>query len=604
MWLRIWPGRLPAQPRPKAQKLILHVDMEAFRFEGATEILVENSGAAAVTAITVHAGANLAIGAAQFRGKPVPAAAVTRQAEYEFLHFDLDAAGIAPLASGERAVLDIAFSAEISANMGGFYRARYEINIDSEDNKVMATPRATPEYEWLAVTDFEPTDARTAFPCFDEPALKAEFTVEIWTQPGWKVLGNMPQVAEARSGGESETGVSRRRVGELGAELTSRFLFEPTPLISTYLVCYTINKFDSVRLGTIAAWGAPHVVPRLEFSVQMARYSLAFYADAFSRAYFVPKLDMLACPSFEAGAMENVGLVTFRDSALIAVGPSPGTFEPPGQKQKRGDAVAAVSSGRGRRGKITASAAGAPLAASSASELQYVAVVISHELSHQWFGDLVSPEWWDYLWLNEAFAAYMEALPVARAFPEWGVESQFIIGAVLGGLFVFFVVFFSFFVCLFFFRDRNRPFFLTMNIPRSRAENLLPSMLADALPSSHPIESHVNSPIEIQSSFDAIVYEKGASVIRMAANFLGEAVFFDGIAQFIRENAYATGTTQKLFDALSEASTRAMGFVLFKKKSFFFLLMLLLLLLCELNPHPPRFFPNSTGHPTAPTRSM
>jgi puromycin-sensitive aminopeptidase len=311
----------------------------------------------------------------------------------------------------------------------------------------------------LAVTQFEAADARRLFPCFDEPAFKAVWRV---------VVTGVPRGAVAISNGvvtrDEDDGRGGRRV-----------TFAATPPLSSYLIALVVGPLVSspvvsVRNLEVRTWTTPEKQHLSAFAQETATAVLPRLEDYFGLPYPFGKLDQIGVPDFEAGAMENAGAVTFREVALLA---DPAT---------------------------------APLAVQ-----KRVAEVITHELAHQWFGNLVTMEWWDDLWLNEAFATWMAYKIVDDWRPSWRIWMDF-----EGG--------------------------------KGAA------LALDALVSAHPIRAEVRNAEEAGESFDAITYEKGGAVLRMLEGFLGADKFRDGIRLYMRRHREANATADDLWGALAEAS--------------------------------------------------
>ncbi len=351
--------------------------------------------------------------------------------------------------SGKRATLLLDFSREVDDLLAGFYRCR---GLSSSGETFL-----------MATTQFEATDARRAFPCFDEPRMKATFALSVSVPPGYSAVSNMPE-----EGREEEDGGGYRLV------------FARSPRMSTYLLHLSIGRWD--RVSTVAAgveisvYAPPGRSGDGEFALEVARRLLPWYNDYFGTPYPLPKLDLLAIPDFAAGAMENWGAMTFRETALLA-----------------------------------------PHEGASARNLQRVAVVVAHEMAHQWFGDLVTMAWWDDLWLNEGFASWMEVKAVDALFPEWGMWE------------------------LFQSEDRNE------------------ALEMDALAETHPIEVPVGDPGEINEIFDAISYTKGGSLLRMLESALGAEKFQRSLAAYFKRHAYGNATTADLWRSLSDPSFDSLG---------------------------------------------
>jgi puromycin-sensitive aminopeptidase len=311
----------------------------------------------------------------------------------------------------------------------------------------------------LAVTQFESADARRVFPCFDEPAFKA-----IWRLS----VSGVPEGAVALS-----NGVATR--DEADGRGTRRVTFAATPPLSSYLVALIVGPIvpsavARIREVPICTWTTADKRHLAAFAQETASAVLPRLEDYFGLPYPFGKLDQIGVPDFEAGAMENAGAITFREVALLA--------DP----------------------------ASAPLAVQ-----KRVAEVITHELAHQWFGNLVTMAWWDDLWLNEAFATWMAYKIVDDWRPTWRIWMDF-----EGGKGV--------------------------------------ALALDALISAHPIRAEIKNAEEAGESFDAITYEKGGAVLRMLEGFLGADHFRDGIRLYMRRYRESNATADNLWGALEEAS--------------------------------------------------
>ena len=264
----------------------------------------------------------------------------------------------APLPAGP-ARLDIRYTGELNDKLRGFYRSRYT---DTEGRE-----------RYLATTQFEATDARRAFPCWDEPSLKATFDVTLVVPSDLVAVSNMPEVSET----EARPGVKAVHFAE-------------TPMMSTYLLAFVVGDLTSIEQRAdndtlIRVWTTRGRQEQGRFALETSTDLLAYFNDYFGTAYPLPKLDHIAIPDFAAGAMENWGVITYRETALL---------------------VDAEHSSAGTR--------------------QWAAQVIAHEMAHMWFGDLVTMSWWNDLWLNESFASWMGDKAVDHLFPEWDVWTQFL----------------------------------------------------------------------------------------------------------------------------------------------------------------------------------
>lgn len=314
--------------------------------------------------------------------------------------------------------------------------------------------------QFLLATQFESHYARTVFPCIDEPEAKATFELSLSTPKDGQVLANTP-VRSVLEEGETKITV-----------------FEPTPVMSTYLLAFAYGDVQYKEAKTksgivVRTYATPDQVQYTGFALETAVKCLEFYEDYFDVKYPLTKCDMIALPDFASGAMENWGLITYREQTLLV--------DP----------------------KNT-----------SLQVKQYVAMVVAHELAHQWFGNLVTMRWWTDLWLNEGFASWIEYLAVDKLFPDWQMWTQFAV-------------------------DEQQS-----------------ALKLDALDNTHPIEVQINHPDEIHSIFDAISYSKGASVIHMLQGYLGSEVFRDGLRHYLKKFAYKNTATMDLWQALEDISKK------------------------------------------------
>ena len=431
--------RLPRSVEPRRYVITLSPDLEAATFEGEEEVdlLVHE----AVSTITLNA-AELDIYAAELVGGDGATArtgTVTLDDAAERATVELGGA----VQPGEWS-LRLRFRGVLNDKLRGFYRSTFT-------DEAGAT-------RTIATTQFEATDARRAFPCWDEPDRKAVFRVSLVVAEGQTAVSNSPVAATSPVGG-----------GKVRVD------FEDTMPMSTYLVAFIVGPLeatdpvdvDGVPLRVVCVPGKEHLTG---FARDIGAHALRFFKAYFDVAYPAGKLDLIALPDFAMGAMENLGAVTFRESLLLI------------------DERAATR-----------------------VELERVADVVAHEIAHMWFGDLVTMKWWNGIWLNEAFATFMELLCVDAFRPEWERWTSF-------------------------------------GVDRAAAMGI------DALSSTRPIEYPVHHPEEAEQMFDPLTYQKGAGVLRMLERYLGADQFQRGIASYIAKHQYGNTETTDLWDAL-EAST-------------------------------------------------
>jgi puromycin-sensitive aminopeptidase len=431
--------RLPREVRPERYEIVLTPDLEAGTFGG--EETVALSVEEATSRIVLNA-LDLEIASATLardvEGTDTLAGAVTLEPEAGRATIELPG----PVEPG-RWSLRLAFSGTLNDKLRGFYRSTFS---DEGTERTIAT------------TQFEPTDARRAFPCWDEPDRKAVFSVTMVVDEALEAVSNTSVVEEERLGG----GLKRVR-------------FADTIPMSTYLVAFVAGPLeatppvdvDGVPLRVLHRPGNGHLCA---YALEVAAAALRFFSRWFGIPYPGDKVDLLALPDFAAGAMENLGAITFRE-ALLLVDPS----------------------------------------SASRLELERIADVVSHELAHMWFGDLVTMRWWNGLWLNEAFATFMEMLCVDDLHPEWERWVSF---------------------------------------GRSKGA----AMITDGLSSTRPIEYPVARPEDAEGMFDVLTYEKGAGVLRMLERYLGAEPFRKGIRLYLDSNLYGNAETTDLWDAIESAT--------------------------------------------------
>ncbi|MDH3488895.1 MAG: M1 family metallopeptidase [Nitrosopumilus sp.] len=341
-----------------------------------------------------------------------------------------------------KATINLEFEGILNDRLLGFYRSQYKQNGKTK---------------YLATSQFEAADARRAFPCWDEPEAKATFDISIIADNKFTAISNMPVK-------------SKKKIGS-----KTIYQFAQTPIVSTYLIYLAVGEFEylsgnvgKIQIRVITTKGNKS---KGKFSLNLGKKLLTSYEKYFGIKYPLPKLDLIAVPDFAAGAMENWGAITFRETILL--------YDPK---------------------------------TSSTRTKQFIAEVISHEIAHQWFGNLVTMKWWNDLWLNESFATFMATKFVDQFYPEWDLWNQFVDDA--------------------------------MNT----------AMGLDSLKTTHPIDVKVNSPAEIREIFDAISYDKGGCILRMLESYVGEPNFRKGLKKYLSDFKYKNAKGQDLWDAIGKAS--------------------------------------------------
>ncbi|OGL35050.1 hypothetical protein A3F65_01775 [Candidatus Saccharibacteria bacterium RIFCSPHIGHO2_12_FULL_47_16b] len=338
--------------------------------------------------------------------------------------------------------IEITFSGRVSDAMHGIYPCYY----DKRRQKLIAT-------------QFESHYAREAFPCIDEPEAKAVFELTLETPAGQTVLGNTP---------------IKNQKSKINKQITE---FEPSPKMSTYLLAFAFGKLKYKESKTnsgikVRAYATPANYKLLDFALDTAVRCVDFFENYFQTPYPLAKLDFIGLPDFSSGAMENWGLITFRESLFLVDEKS-----------------------------------------TSIETKQLAALVIAHEISHQWFGNLVTMRWWDDLWLNESFANLMEYVAVDRLFPKWRIFEQFING------------------------------------------EMAAAFRRDSLPHVQAIRTKVRHPDELSTLFDpAIVYAKGGCILHMVRNLIGDEAFRQGLKIYFKKHKFNNTEASDLWQALSSAT--------------------------------------------------
>jgi puromycin-sensitive aminopeptidase len=432
------PYRLGRTVVPSAYRIFITPNLESATFAGRVEIDVD------ITESTKDLKLNaieLDLGAATLTADGTAHRSIDLHLdeEYEVATYTFDAA--LPVGA---AVLEIAFTGILNDQLHGFYRSTF-----TDPSGVKHT---------IATTQFENTDARRAFPCWDEPAFKATYQVNLTVPSHLAAYSNSPVATD------TDLGNGQRTVS-----------FAPTMKMSTYLVAFIIGPFeetealdvDGVPLRIVFPIGNAHLTAH---ALEAGAFALRYFSNYFDIPYPGDKLDMIAIPDFMQGAMENLGCITYRMPDLL--------IDP---------------------------------AKASLVEMKRVAKVVMHEIAHMWFGDLVTMEWWEGIWLNEAFATFMEVMCQDAFRPQWHV-------------------------------------WVTFGAERDLALEI------DGLHATRPVEYEVISPDDTQGMFDRLTYEKGAAILRMLEQYLGVETYRDGIRNYLRKHSYANTRTTDLWDAIEEVS--------------------------------------------------
>jgi aminopeptidase N/puromycin-sensitive aminopeptidase len=424
--------RLPTTVRPEHYAITLTPDLKAATY----------SGVEAIDVVLTEPATSITLNATTIAFKSVKIASQAgEQAATVALDEDKQQATFTvpkTLAAG-KATISIEFTGTLNNDLRGFYLSR--------------TPRRN-----YAVTQFEALDARRGFPCFDEPALKATFDVMLVVDTGDTAISNSPVASDTP--------------GPIEGKHTVKFT--TTPKMSTYLLAFLVGDFKCTAGAedgvTIRVCSTPDKVGLTPYAVDVARYVLHYYNAYFGIPYPLKKLDLIALPDFEAGAMENFGAITYREEALL--------LDPK---------TASVGSKKG------------------------VASVIAHEMAHQWFGDLVTMQWWDNIWLNEGFATWMENKPLEAMHPEWDMR-------------------------------------------QSAVWDLDAVLNLDAQPTTRTIRAKADTPDEINQMFEGITYGKAGAVLLMVENYLGEETFRKGVHSYLAAHLYANATAEDFWGAQTATS--------------------------------------------------
>lgn len=434
--------RLPADVIPKHYRLSLTPNLKTFDFLG--EVSVDLEIATQTNKIVLNACDIIVKETSLDDGKQkIQPIQTDILEEEEIIVFQFD-----KLLKKCKYTFTIKYTGKLKDKMKGFYRSKYK-DVNGKEC-------------YAAVTQFEATDARRCFPCWDEPAIKATFDILLTVPPGMTALSNMPVKKKSKKCD------------------VIHYEFERTPIMSTYLVAIVIGEYDFVEDKTpdgiiIRVYTPLGKKEQGTFALETAKKAVLFYKEYFGISYPLPKMDLVTIADFSTGAMENWGLITYRETALLVD----------------------------------------PQNLSNSTKI-WVAIVVAHEIAHQWFGNLVTMEWWTHLWLNEGYATFMENLACDKIYPEYQFATRFL-------------------------------------------ANFSSCMSNDSLKYSHPIEAEVGHPSEVDEIFDEISYNKGACVIRMLHHFIGEESFKKGMNLYLTKHQYKNASTDDLWAALEEVSKKPIG---------------------------------------------
>ena len=421
------PYRLPRTVLPSRYQVSLVPDLENASFTGTVSI----------SASAVEAATEIVLNAIELE---IHSVSVNGTVSTFTLNEDLERLVINSSVAPGDLVIDIAFTGILNDKLRGFYRSTFVD--ESEKTRTIAT------------TQMQSTDCRRAFPCFDEPDFKAVFAIDLTFASDLMAVSNSKEI--------------RRENLTNG---TTRAWFADTMMMSTYLVAFVVGPLeatDTVMVGDVALRlihvpGKSHLT---EFGLKIGAFALEWFQNYYGIPYPGDKCDLLALPDFAAGAMENLGCITFRE-VLLLVDP----------------------------------------ATSTQVEQELVAAVVAHELAHMWFGDLVTMRWWNGIWLNEAFATFMEVAATDAFAPQWKMWTSF-------GL------------------DRSAAFDV------------------DSLHSTRTVEFPVESPADADGMFDVLTYQKGGALLRMLEQYLGPDRFRAGVSHYLTKHSYGNTETNDLWDAI------------------------------------------------------
>jgi len=436
--------RLPRTVSPRRYTLALEPNLAEATFVG--HVIIDTNVSEAVDRIVLNA-IELEVSDVKVDGETVPFA----------LHEPTERLVILTAHEPGTASIEITFSGILNDKLRGWYRSTY---LDASGVEQV-----------IATSQMQATDCRRAFPCFDEPDFKAVFDVTLIVESHLLAVSNGPEVERAAH----ETAVK-------GADKVAVRFAETMPM-STYLVAFVVGPLAATEPVMVPRQGDPsnpiplriiHVPGKgnlTAFGLDVGAFSLTWYQQFYDIPYPTEKCDMLALPDFAAGAMENLGCITFRESLLLA------------------DTNTATQ-----------------------IELQTLADVVAHEIAHMWFGDLVTMKWWNGIWLNEAFATFMEIACCEAYRPDWLRWTTF-------------------------------------SLERSAAFEV------DSLASTRSVEFPVEAPADCDGMFDVLTYQKGGSLLRMLEQYLGEDEFRRGVSHYLSKHEYGNTETSDLWDAIEEANS-------------------------------------------------
>ncbi|KAJ6788761.1 hypothetical protein PWT90_03312 [Aphanocladium album] len=441
---------------------LTNLDLEKWTYDGTVNI-VANFGAA-TQSITLHATHLKFLSAEVLVGDKAAAVATAFEADdqKETVTIRLDR----ELQAAEEATISISFQGIINDELSGFYRCGYK----PATAHVASVPRNEDGTHFVLATHLQPAYTRRTFPCFDVPYLKATFALSIEIPSDMAALSNMPI---------QKTAASQRA----GWQVVS---FETTPIMSTYLLAWSVGDLGYVEAFTEKSYNGKPVPVRIytvrgienqgEYALAMAPRVIDLYSELFGIPYPLEKMDILVVPELPMDGMENWGLITSNPSMMLF---------------NKGESSESAKFG--------------------------IADNVCHELAHQWFGNLVTMEWWNEIWLNEGFATWVGNYTVNVLFPQWDVWGDFANG---------------------------------------RMED---AFRVDGLRSSHPVHIPADTGLQLHQYFDQISYGKGCVVVRMLASYVGVETFFRGVCEYLKANAYGNATASTLWASLDAVSGKDVG---------------------------------------------